>query len=147
MQLEKLEVNLGLEKNEVHISERWRRGESMKLGELIRRLQSFDGNDRIVIDIDGKYHNPLCLSSFRGYYDQLAIDQTSNDEKKLGIFLKECEEAVGKVFTGWKGGDFTMYEHTLVWVSEIGCCDNIIITDIIYVDSDVVIKTMVNDYA
>jgi hypothetical protein len=103
----------------------------MTLGELIHAL-------------DGTYKNPLpeyfagrtdkerqvyfdwCgmrpngLSSYRGYYDHLAINIDIDRGPTVAELLERLREAIGDAFTGWKGGEYTMSADTPVWVADPG---------------------------
>ena len=122
----------------------------MTLGELIEKLEAYitlDGkkkSERILIDFAGLM--PTGLSSYRGYYHQLAIEYdeaTWADRKDMRIakFLKLCKEAVGKEFTGWKGGEFTMSKDTPLWVANSGNTGSTIVTGVIVVWSGLMIET------
>lgn len=81
-----------------------------------------------------KYHNwsVLYLDSYRGYYDELAIDpcQDSNNGINLGKFTQEMEESIGAIYGGWKCGEYTMYQDTFVWISEVGHSSGLIVKDL-----------------
>lgn len=59
------------------------------------------------------------LLSYRGYYDHLAI-QPTGDIDTAGKLLAECNRADGRVYEGYKGGDYRMGLETPVWFSEWG---------------------------
>lgn len=99
---------------------------------------------------------PTALSSYRGYYCDLAIERTGerNERTELSEFelagygtytpghsevsikadptvadlLTALSLAVGEDFEGYKGGQFTMYPDTRLWVSEYGACDGLTIS-------------------
>lgn len=85
----------------------------MVLGELIKWLESQDP-DAVVKDGFSTPH------SDRGYYEDLAF--TPEPTAKIGDMLSHAKSAVNAVFTGWKGGDYTMFEHTDVHIGEYGDC-------------------------
>ncbi|MCK5604415.1 hypothetical protein KAR91_21170 [Candidatus Pacearchaeota archaeon] len=85
----------------------------MTLGELIVALESHD-QDRVI---PLGFNNP---HSYRGYYDELAFEPAEN--VTVGAMLKDAKSALGKTFTGYKGGDYTMNEHTDVHLSFHGHC-------------------------
>lgn len=59
--------------------------------------------------------------SYRGYYSDLAFEPTkASDLRKVSDQLTECKQIVGKVFEGYKGGDFTMGHGTPVWIASYG---------------------------
>jgi hypothetical protein len=97
----------------------------MTLGEIIEKLKTFDKNNLIFLDF--ALLIPIGLDSYRGYYDQLAInyaidiDDNGKENKMIvGEFLEICEKAVGSYFEGYKGGKFKMGKGTPVWVSNYG---------------------------
>ena len=96
------------------MSAQWQRQRSatqMTLGKLIAALEA------IPADVDvaglGRPH------SYRGYYSDLAFEPTEGTVKAADL-LAQCKAAMGKVFEGYKGGDFVMGEITPVWVADYG---------------------------
>jgi hypothetical protein len=102
----------------------------MNLETLIDRLGRLDPDANIRLD-DGC--TPTRLISYRGHYDQLAIDYKPTDPTapmKVSALLADAEAAVGKTFTGYKGGEYVMHSHTPVWVSRYGDVESRAITAI-----------------
>lgn len=60
------------------------------------------------------------LDSYRGYYSDLAFEPSVNRLSKE--VLEKCKAAMGKVFTGYKGGDYVMGARTPLWVANYGDC-------------------------
>ncbi len=58
--------------------------------------------------------------SYRGYYCDLAFEPC--EKTTAGKLLELCRDAMGRVFTGYKGGHYTMGENTPVWVANYGNC-------------------------
>jgi len=83
----------------------------MTLGDLIERLEALPRELKIA-----GIENP---HSYRGYYCDLAFEASENSVS-VGEQLEVCHEAMGKVFEGYKGGDFMMGENTPVWVAYYG---------------------------
>lgn len=83
------------------------------LGQLIEELKKIDAN-RIIKFGFARPH------SYRGYYDELAFEPRKN--VTAGSMLACAESAVGNVFSGYKGGDYTMTELTDCWIANYGCC-------------------------
>lgn len=114
------------------------------LGEIILKLEMVkDKTKPLFIDIMDK--KPMGVDSWRGRYNELAIQTESfgsynTDEveyaseygdsykqKRIGKespnvqeWIGVLKEAVGKTFTGYKGGDFTMSKNTPVYLAEYG---------------------------
>ena len=89
------------------------------LGEVILLLKAQPLSNIVKLDFSGK--NPSHLESYRGYYEDLSLDYSSN-EKPITVkqLLEMFEDADGSTYTGYKGGEFTMHRKTLVWVAPYG---------------------------
>ena len=76
---------------------------------------------------------PATLDSYRGYFYHLALGYEAGGEytatKLITVeeLLKELKEAIGKTYSGWKGGDFKMNLKTPVWVDNPGHCSGTLI--------------------
>ena len=92
----------------------------MKLGTLIKMLELYDSN--APVEFDFGYIQPTTLDSWRGVYAELALGYECSPSSRatVGSLLDECRQAVGATFFGWKRGDYTMGEHTKVWVDNRG---------------------------
>jgi hypothetical protein len=115
------------------------------LGELILKLEAVKNKD-LPLFIDLMNKRPKGIDSWRGIYAELAIQtenfgsyQTEEVKHKFSdgtVFYKHktigkekptvsewisvLKESVGKTFTGYKGGDFTMGKGTPVYLAENG---------------------------
>ncbi len=100
--------------------------DQMLLGGLIEAFEKIvahrdEDRDEPIVRFDFGYMFPTSLDSWRGSYDELALDYTHEGEELTATkFLELLKSAVGKNFTGYKGGGFTMSEATPVWVSNYG---------------------------
>lgn len=56
--------------------------------------------------------------SFRGYYEDLAFEPV--EEITISQMLGFAKSCIGRTFTGYKGGEFTMGEYTECWISPYG---------------------------
>lgn len=112
----------------------------MTLGEIIKKLEAYktvlgkDWYDRLVF-FDFCMTVPTHFDSYRGYYDKLAINwsegtMANGKGVKAEEFLKMCTECNGKVFTGYKGGEFKMFLDTEVYVDNYGFASGTIVKDI-----------------
>lgn len=90
---------------------------NMTLGDLIDWLEAQD-QDLIVSDGFGAPH------SDRGSYDELAFDPLP--EARISDMLAHARDADGRAFTGYKGGEFIMGQHTSVYIGEFGTCGDAI---------------------
>lgn len=96
------------------MSAQWQRERAetqMTLGGLIAALEAMPP-ETLVASL-GWAH------SYRGYYSDIAFER-SEGMRPAGELLAECRAAMGKVFEGYKGGDFVMGELTPVWVASYG---------------------------
>jgi len=84
----------------------------MTLQDLIDRLEEEDPHHGVSIG----FSNP---HSYRGYYNELAFEP--REDITVEDMLRSAREAKGSTYTGWKGGEFEMGEHTPVWIAERGC--------------------------
>lgn len=81
------------------------------LGRLIAILAAMPADEEI--------ENLRNIHSYRGYYCDLALELKPG-KRKVKELLEESRAAMGKVFTGYKGGDFLMGESTPLWVADYG---------------------------
>ena len=114
------------------------------LGELILKLESVSSKD-LPLFIDLMDKRPMGIDSWRGIYRELALqtesfgsynsdeveevfsDMTFYKPKSIGKenptvaeWVDVLKEAMGKTFTGYKGGDFTMSKNTPLYLAEYG---------------------------
>lgn len=108
----------------------------MKLGNLIAALEQRPKDETVRFDFCGRY--PTKLQSYRGYYDQLALGHAGHydsdnppDPPTVASLLAELRSAIGKTFTGWKGGDFRMDKSTTVWIDNPGECNGTAIVSVV----------------
>ncbi len=134
------------------------------LGEIIAKLESmpmtYESQGKVKakpISFDFANAYPTSLSSWRGSYAELAItfglngytdspDDEMWNHMEAARFLKMLKDAVGKEYTGWKGGEFTMSESTPVWVSNDGNVGSTGVMDVIDNGYEIIIMTQYCDY-
>jgi hypothetical protein len=95
-----------------------RNDQPITLGALIDLLAAREQDQTVRFDFG--YIAPTGVSSYRGYYDHLAIEYADERDVKVADFLAQLREAVGSVYIGWKGGDFRMTRNTPLWVANPG---------------------------
>lgn len=98
------------------MSAQWQRERAetqMTLGKLIAALESMPADSQVA--------NLRDAHSYRGYYSDLAFER-SDDTRPAAELLAECKDAMGQVFTGYRGGDYVMSALTPVWVAHYGRC-------------------------
>lgn len=84
---------------------------ALTLGKLIEVLKRADPK-KVVPRGFGK------AMSWRGIYEELSFEPAEN--VTVEAMLQSAEEALGKTFQGYKGGDYTMRESTGVHISYYG---------------------------
>lgn len=95
----------------------------LTLGKFIAELEKVPAGTQVRF-ADGSY--PANPHSYRGYYSDLAFEEVDNPQT-AGELLRECREANGRDFTGYKGGDFRMHNDTPLWGAERGRCGQAIV--------------------
>lgn len=104
---------------------------------------------------DGKI--PCSINSYRGFYDQLAIDSCSIDRWKgwnccecgkkrfrkmnAGNFAQVLGETKYKYFSGYKGGSYLMTDKTPVWYASYGSASDLMVIGVSVIDNVAVIST------
>jgi hypothetical protein len=103
----------------------------LTLGKLITALKALPAQTPVVFD---NGNSPDDFYSYRGYYEDLAIGEKT-EEVTAGQFLDKLESnALNKEFEGYKGGEFLMGIDTPLWVSEYGSASQLAIVGASYVD-------------
>jgi len=92
-------------------------GDLITLGELLDWLEKLP-DDVIVRFNNGSF--PQVFDSYRGYYDQIALNDHGPVEPKVIHFLSLVNKAIGYEFHGWKGGEYKMTRDTPIWVAKTG---------------------------
>ncbi len=107
---------------EVKRSREFAESNQLSLGEITTKAESLRkvlGNDALVF-LDGG-DTPGKLHSWRGVYAELALEYyESGHGLPLSVFLDDLNDANGKTYQGYKGGDFRMNRLTPVWVAHRG---------------------------
>lgn len=83
----------------------------MTLGQLIAKLESLP-QDALIWG----FGEPI---SYRGYYCDLAFTP-SHKSCLVSELLATTKGCMGKIFEGYKGGDYMMGENTPLWMSNYG---------------------------
>lgn len=132
--------------------ERLKSSDQWSIGELIQRLEpslrtyvSYDKKEepRVVV-FNFEYLHPSGFSSWRGSYEELAIEfDSEGNPPTVEQFLSDLKDCVGKEFTGYKGGEFVMGRTTPLWVANYGNSGN---TGIVGVREDKYQVTLLTEY-
>ena len=130
--------------------ERLDKSDQLTLGELLAKLEAIapslqDKSPEVIFDFCNYF--PTGFDSWRGSYDELALEPSEawwgyeGDPMSLDSFIKMCRETIGKEFTGYKGGEFTMGKTTPVWVASHGNSGNTALVDVIHDGYSVILVT------
>jgi hypothetical protein len=92
----------------------------LTLGKLIKALESIPEQSNPVVLANTEY-NVTGFCSWRGSYCEISIEYEKNNKKvTTKQFLEMCKRAVGRKFSGYKGGQYTMGKTTPVWIANYG---------------------------
>lgn len=113
----------------------------LTLGEFIAKLKSCPQD--VWVEFDFCSFVPDGCDSYRGYYEDLALGFRESDSEELTVaqLLEEMQEANGREFSGWKGGEFEMGDSTPLWVANRGDATGTAVTGVKSYHYKVVIKT------
>ena len=130
--------------------------DQLTLGEMILKLEPIvekqsERDEEAKIQFDFEYFFPTDINSWRGSYDELALNIKNYEYGKKGPmtvsdFLKLLKDTVGKTFQGYKGGYFKMSKNTPVWVANYGNSGNTAVIDIVDDGWQVLIMTGYREY-
>lgn len=115
------------------------KAKQLTLGELLYRLTKFDSDLLVTLDCYPDT-GPGNLSSYRGYYEDLAIKPGGYSPTREEFEFR-LASTIGKTFVGYKGGEYTMGSGTLLWVSEYGVASGRYVSDVVESDGRIVICT------
>lgn len=112
----------------------------MALGDMIDGLDGLGlpGDTRVVFDFGSE---PCGIGSYRGYYDDLAIEWTDGLHFNLADLVRVLSYSVGKTYQGYKGGSYQMDRHTRMWASQYGEASGLAIVGIEQNGGRVVLRT------
>lgn len=86
---------------------------TMTLGDIIAKLKRCAPEDYLTFDFG--YFAPCGIGSWRGDYADLALRYEATSTT-VGDVLPKLEAAIGKDFSGWKGGQYRGAQDTPVMV-------------------------------
>jgi len=130
--------------------------DQLTLGELILKLEPIAKNQKGVqekygheanVQYDFEHLFPTALDSWRGDYSELALNYQSDGERMdVGEFLQMLKDAIGKEYTGYKGGEFAMGKHTPIWVANYGNSGSTAVIDVVDGEHTVYLITGLREY-
>jgi len=114
--------------------------ETITLGKLIEELERQYPEAPVTFDFCNL--TPTTVDSWRGQYYKLALGFTDSSAcPTVAELLVNLREAIGKTFTGWKGGQYVMDADTEVWVDNPGRFSTTRIVGVEEISGTVTIKT------
>jgi|AntDeeMinimDraft_5_1070356.scaffolds.fasta_scaffold02255_7 hypothetical protein len=105
---------------------------------LKKELEKYDNDKYIEFDVGG---SPIHPHSYRGFYEQLAFEPNDEEEQKVGDFIDALSSTNGQIFSGYKGGKYTMHEDTMVWAAQYGVASGLAVVGVKKEDEKIIIKT------
>lgn len=138
---------------------RLNKSDQLTLGQLIAKLEPIVARQPEIIEkysqeaevvFDFEYLFPTRFASWRGSYDELALNFSSREagKKPLGVseFLKMCKGTIGQTFWGYKGGDFMMGKATPIWIANYGNSGNTALIEVVDNEYQVILMTGWREY-
>lgn len=120
----------------------------LTLGELIKQFEDIkehaECNQEVFFDFG--YYRPTSLYSWRGAYEELGLSYDEESEATVESLLIELKSAIGKQFTGYKGGDYIMSEDTPVWAAQPNHGGYTAICGVTNIGYRVIINTILKEY-
>ncbi len=96
----------------------------LTLDNLIESFQQLPQTYLVVFEDGSGMGNP---HSYRGYYDDLAFEETETPLTVKEMWKMCCQECLYQSFEGYKGGHFIMNGRTSVWKADYGCSGEAIV--------------------
>lgn len=131
--------------------------DQIDLGTLISKLQPIAAKQAGVIEqyqheakvmFDFEYFFPVRFDSWRGIYSELCLNFATFEHKPgtpepltVSAFLEMAKGVIGKTFTGYKGGEYTIKTTTPIWVANYGNSGNTALVDVFDNGYEVVLIT------
>lgn len=131
----------------------------MKLGKLISHLENVSNRELpikfkvlnpdfvnvsnlpsrwpTIASLDGGY--PYEFMSYRGFYDRLGLDVSTDVPTTVGRFMELCKAQANKSYYGYKGGEFVMTEDTRIHIAPYGTTTDFIIVGVLEADFEVLL--------
>lgn len=87
----------------------------INFGEFLKQLKRLDGNTKVHFSFGGL--TPKGHSSYRGYYEDLAIGFSGDDYITATDLINYYEPLIGETIHGYKGGEYIVTEYTSLWIA------------------------------
>lgn len=117
----------------------------MALGDLIDALAMLQADLPVVFG-EAEDATPVGFDSYRGYYDELALEWVMGDPISVKTLREMAESADGSTFTGYKGGEYSMDRSTPMWVSNYGESSGVMLVGILDDGDRIVLETREEEF-
>lgn len=89
----------------------------MNIKQILNELciHMYSSKDQLVIE-----GVSIEFCSYRGYYKELCVEPSNNQNLCLTEFHNALADQIGKVFYGYKGGEYEMTEDTKLYIACYG---------------------------
>lgn len=95
----------------------------LTLGMAIDLIKQIDQEQTTRLRVD--------FDSYRGCYEDLAAEfDHAGAPRTVAKLLEDFEDQIGATHSGWKGGEYQMYEDTRCWIAPAGFATGIPLTAI-----------------
>lgn len=112
----------------------------MYLGSLIAELKKHERTDNVRFNFG--YFRPKDITSYRGYYEHLALTyENETHSANVGELLDMLEAAIGQHYEGYKGGSYRASVTTKVYVANWGEAPGTTIIAVKHTDVGVMLMT------
>jgi hypothetical protein len=115
----------------------------LSLGDFIETLSNAPHDSLVFLSTSTSSEPSATMpefNSYRGYYHDIALEPW-NGTLTVEQLLSAANDACGRTFEGYKGGDFTMDADTPLWIANYGSASGIAIRYIDVRGSSVTIIT------
>lgn len=96
----------------------------LTLGELLTEIQDLPPDMPVLLDYGDAAVTTGREHSYRGYYSDLSFEPLTLAGKNptpVRVLLEQVRTALGgRVYRGYKGGDFVMRPDTTLWIASYG---------------------------
>lgn len=119
---------------------------NLAIGEMLKKLNNFNDDEKVTFS-DGKFFDGT-YDSYRGYYEDMYLGW--DDEDKGFNTVGQLKETLNKALddggmTGYKGGEFSINNSTLVWFSNYGSTGDMIV-DIQKINGEIYVITKEDEW-
>lgn len=122
----------------------------LTISELITKLASL--NPSLPLYTSTGVHLIKDIDSYRGYYEDIAFSYIQPERSFLkphmtvGAFLQICRTALGSSMTGYKGGDYYVFDDTYCWLANEGETSKLKVVDVRMIDEKIFLMTVKDEY-